>query len=98
MYFIQLEEVFVEAEYNDEKIEFPVWRLDTEKWMLDILYSPALAPELRFDAERLFRHDGEKFVRFINEPWTANRWHKVQVCLRLSYFCRRTIAEPILAS
>ena len=69
----------MEAEYDGEIIKFPVWRMDTEKWMMDILYSPALRSELRFDAERLFRHDGEKFVRFFNEPWTANRWWKVQV-------------------
>ncbi|TEB31163.1 hypothetical protein FA13DRAFT_1629677, partial [Coprinellus micaceus] len=73
-----LKEVEVEAEYDGEIIKFPVWRMDTEKWMLDILYSPALRSKLRFDAERLFQHDGEKFVRFYNEPWTANRWWKVQ--------------------
>ncbi|KAF6759067.1 hypothetical protein DFP72DRAFT_844827 [Ephemerocybe angulata] len=57
--------------------DFLFGRLDMEKWMLDILYNPELAPELRFDAERLSRHDGEKFVRFIDEPWTANRWWKI---------------------
>ncbi|KAF6755026.1 hypothetical protein DFP72DRAFT_1068157 [Ephemerocybe angulata] len=72
-----LQEAEVVVDYVDEQIRFPVWRLDMEKWMLDILYNPELAPELRFDAERLSRHDGEKFVRFIDEPWTANRWWKI---------------------
>lgn len=48
-------------------------------WVMEILHDKELRGELRFDAQRLYRHNGTEFERFINEPWTANLWWEIQV-------------------
>ncbi|KAJ2932117.1 hypothetical protein H1R20_g4995, partial [Candolleomyces eurysporus] len=78
MHGVGLEQEDVEVEYDGECIEFPLWRIEARDWALSILTNPELSKELRFDAEQLFRHNGEGFERFINEPWTANTWADVQ--------------------
>jgi hypothetical protein len=42
-----------------------------------------LAPYFQWDAQRLYTFDGTKYVRFIHEPSTANRFWDVQVCISL---------------
>ena len=71
----------VPVKYDGEEIEFPVWRIELSKWMKEILTHPELRRELRLDAEQLFRHNGEEFERFINEPWTADNFFDIQVCI-----------------
>ncbi|RXW22756.1 hypothetical protein EST38_g3097 [Candolleomyces aberdarensis] len=83
MHGVGLEQEDVEVEYDGEDIKYPLWRVPARDWALSILTNPELSKELRFDAEQLFRHNGEYFVRFINEPWTANTWGDVQSKLPL---------------
>jgi hypothetical protein len=52
---------------------------------MDLLQDPLLAPHFVWDAQRLYKHDGTHFERFIHEPWTADRWWEVQVCMYLLY-------------
>ncbi len=40
---------------------------------------PLLAKHFRWDAQRLFKYDGEDWVRFIDEPWTADSFFDAQV-------------------
>lgn len=47
---------------------------------MDLVSDPSLAPFFEWDAQRLYKFDGKKFVRYIHEPWTANRFWEVQVC------------------
>ncbi|KAG1785854.1 uncharacterized protein HD556DRAFT_1450294 [Suillus plorans] len=51
----------------------PLW-----DWVLDLLRDKRLAPHFVFDAQRLSKFNGERFVRFIYEPWTANAFWKAQ--------------------
>ncbi|KAF9223570.1 hypothetical protein BS17DRAFT_706213 [Gyrodon lividus] len=44
-----------------------------------------LAPHFVWDAQCLYKHNGEHFEHFIHEPWTANCWWNLQVCT--SYYC-----------
>jgi hypothetical protein len=44
---------------------------------------PFLAPHFQWDAQRLFKFDGTKYVRFIHEPHTADRFWEIQVCIPL---------------
>jgi len=46
---------------------------------MDLVRSPLLAPYFEWDAQRLFKYNGTEFVRFIDEPWTADRWYEIQV-------------------
>lgn len=53
----------------------PLW-----DWVLDQLRDRSLVPYTHWDARKLFKFDGNKWIRFIHEPYTANRWWKIQVC------------------
>ncbi|KIK31402.1 hypothetical protein CY34DRAFT_103341, partial [Suillus luteus UH-Slu-Lm8-n1] len=41
-----------------------------------------LAPHFVFDAQRLSKFDGERFVCFIDKPWTTDAFWNVQVCFK----------------
>jgi len=47
---------------------------------MDLLSDPFLQPHFVWDAQRLYKHNGERFERFVDEPWTGNRWWNIQVC------------------
>ncbi|KAI0683249.1 hypothetical protein BC835DRAFT_1423488 [Cytidiella melzeri] len=42
------------------------------------LNHPLLAPHFEWDAQRLSKFDGTKWVRFYDEPWTASKFAEVQ--------------------
>jgi hypothetical protein len=48
-------------------------------WVTDLLQDPQVGPNFVFDAQRLSKFNGENFVRFIHEPWTANAFWEYQV-------------------
>ncbi|KAF7353173.1 hypothetical protein MSAN_01504900 [Mycena sanguinolenta] len=54
----------------------PLW-----SWTLDLIRDPCLAPYFVWDAVKMYRHDGSSFVRFWNEPWTANAFWEIQSML-----------------
>ncbi|KAI5982651.1 hypothetical protein EDD15DRAFT_2377451 [Pisolithus albus] len=51
----------------------PLW-----DWALDLLQNPSLAPHFVWDAQQVFRHNGEQYERFYTEPWTGDRWWDIQ--------------------
>ncbi|KAG1846280.1 hypothetical protein F4604DRAFT_1884179 [Suillus subluteus] len=51
----------------------PLW-----DWALDMLRDRRLAPHFVFDAQCLYKFNGTRFVRFIDEPWTANAFWDAQ--------------------
>ncbi|KAF8142339.1 hypothetical protein K438DRAFT_1635779, partial [Mycena galopus ATCC 62051] len=53
----------------------PLWN-----WTLDLIQDPRLAPCFVWDAVKMYRHNGTSFVRFRNEPWTANAYWQLQAC------------------
>ncbi|KAG2366025.1 hypothetical protein BDR07DRAFT_1449538 [Suillus spraguei] len=53
----------------------PIW-----DWALNLLDNPLLAPHFVWDMCCVFKHNGTRFERFINELWTADRWWDVQDC------------------
>lgn len=52
----------------------PLW-----DWCTELLLNPTLVAQFQWNAEKLFKFDGEIFERFIDEPWTANLWWDIQV-------------------
>ncbi|KAG8782677.1 hypothetical protein FRC12_020566 [Ceratobasidium sp. 428] len=52
-----------------------------KEWFLELVLDPQLQQHLHFDAEQKFRFSGDKWVRFIDEPWTAENWAKTQASL-----------------
>lgn len=58
---------------------FPLFRRSLWDWVTDLLQDPQVGPNFVFDAQRLSKFNGEKFVRFIHEPWTAHAFWEYQV-------------------
>ncbi|KAI6042277.1 hypothetical protein EDC04DRAFT_2564564 [Pisolithus marmoratus] len=68
----------ITAPYKGEGVMFQVHARPLWDWALDLLQNPSLAPHFVWDAQRLFKHDGEKYERFYTEPWTGDRWWDIQ--------------------
>ncbi|KAG2156288.1 hypothetical protein DEU56DRAFT_867752 [Suillus clintonianus] len=51
----------------------PLW-----DWALDLLQDRRLVPHFVFDAQCLSKFNEERFVHFINEPWTADAFWSAQ--------------------
>ncbi|KAI6139684.1 hypothetical protein BKA82DRAFT_4332162 [Pisolithus tinctorius] len=59
-------------------VTFPIHIRPLWDWALDLLQNPSLAPHFVWDAERVFKLDGETYERFYTEPWTGDRWWDIQ--------------------
>jgi hypothetical protein len=51
-------------------------------WALDLMRDSRFAPHFTIDAQHLYKFNGARFVRFIDEPWTANAFWDAQVCFQ----------------
>ena len=60
-----------------------MWYRSLWDWACDLLKDPCIGLHFVFDAQRLSKFDGESFVRFIDEPYTADDlWnYQVGVCI-----------------
>ena len=59
----------------------PIWN-----WTQDLLEDEQLAPHFVWDAQRLYKYNGNSFVRFYHEPWTGDRFWDVQVFIVLQNY------------
>lgn len=48
-------------------------------WAMSIVKDPILAPHFQWDAQRLSKFNGKEFVRFVHEPYSADRFWEIQV-------------------
>ncbi|KIK74298.1 hypothetical protein PAXRUDRAFT_791186, partial [Paxillus rubicundulus Ve08.2h10] len=83
----------VTVPYKGEDIMFPLHVCPLWEWALDMLTNPLLAPHFVWDAQRLFKHDGQEVgvlvleftvlchKHFYTEPWMGERWWDVQASL-----------------
>ncbi|KAI6127987.1 hypothetical protein EDD16DRAFT_1690555 [Pisolithus croceorrhizus] len=58
--------------------EFTMYYRSLWDWACGLLKHPSIGPHFVFDAQRLFKFDGSSFIRFIDEPWTANKFWNIQ--------------------
>ena len=49
-------------------------------WIASLAKDPKLAPHFEWNSQRLYKFDGEKFVRFFDEPWTGELLWAMEVC------------------
>ncbi|KAI6017728.1 hypothetical protein BKA83DRAFT_4058855 [Pisolithus microcarpus] len=68
----------ITAPYKGNDVTFVVHVRPLWDWALDLLQNPSLAPHFVWDAQRVFRHNGERYERFYTEPWTGDRWWDIQ--------------------
>ncbi|KAG1787607.1 uncharacterized protein HD556DRAFT_1448617 [Suillus plorans] len=71
-----MEEVIVPFQSIDQT--FPFFHRSLWDWAVDLLQDPEVGLHFVFDAQQLSKFDGEKFVRYIHEPWTANAFWEYQ--------------------
>ncbi|EKM55198.1 uncharacterized protein PHACADRAFT_195226 [Phanerochaete carnosa HHB-10118-sp] len=68
----------VSAMYNQEEHSFDVHARPLWEWVLDQVKNPLLASSFQWDAQRLYKHDGTSWMRFADDPYTANRMWDAQ--------------------
>ncbi|KAG1731406.1 hypothetical protein EDB19DRAFT_2008263 [Suillus lakei] len=71
----------ISVPHRDQEHNFDVWYRPLWDWACDLLKDPRLGPHFVFDAQRLYKFDGQDFVRFFDEPWTANAFWNSQSSL-----------------
>ncbi|KAI5996963.1 hypothetical protein EDD15DRAFT_2528643 [Pisolithus albus] len=64
--------------HQKQDFEFDVHFRPLWDWAMDLLSNPILMPHFVWDAQHLYKHNGERFERFVDEPWTGNRWWNIQ--------------------
>lgn len=64
--------------YKKQIHEYEVWGRDFWGWALDLLQDKRLRPHWVWEARRLFKWNGEHWVRFYTEPWTGDLMWKIQ--------------------
>jgi hypothetical protein len=47
---------------------------------MSLVQDRILAPHIQWDAQRLSKFNGKEYIRFIHEPYTADRFWEIQVC------------------
>ncbi|KAI5985055.1 hypothetical protein EDD15DRAFT_2390223 [Pisolithus albus] len=68
---------------DGEPQEFVMYYRSLWDWACDLLKHPNIGPHFIFDAQRLSKFDGSSFIRFIDEPWTADEFWNIQSKLPL---------------
>ncbi|KAF9039133.1 hypothetical protein BJ165DRAFT_1531244 [Panaeolus papilionaceus] len=63
----------------EQKVDF--WYWDLWSCITDIVTDPLLAPHFVWDACQHSKHDGDNYVQFFDEPWTADRFWDFQSLL-----------------
>jgi hypothetical protein len=69
----------ISVQYKDEELNYDVYVRPLWSWCKELLLDGEIATQLVWDAQRLYRWTGERFERFIDEPWTADAWWNFQV-------------------
>ncbi|KAF8833931.1 hypothetical protein BDN67DRAFT_992758 [Paxillus ammoniavirescens] len=57
---------------------FNMWHRSLWDWACDLLKDPLVGPHFVFDAQHLSKFNGQDFVSFIDEPWTASDFWDLQ--------------------
>ncbi|KIK39918.1 hypothetical protein CY34DRAFT_25041 [Suillus luteus UH-Slu-Lm8-n1] len=64
--------------FEKEVYKFDMHYRPLFNWALDILRDQHLEPHFVFNVQHLSKFNGEQFVRFIDEPWTADAFWNAQ--------------------
>lgn len=79
----------MKVDYKEDTKTFDIWNRPLWDWAVDQLQNPLLIDHFVWDAQRLSKFNGSKFVRFLDEPWTADRFWDIQVCRRGQIFSEK---------
>ncbi|KAG2109187.1 hypothetical protein BD769DRAFT_1675003 [Suillus cothurnatus] len=76
--FTPFETSTISVPHHGEAREYTMYSRCLWNWALDLMRDIRFAPHFVFDAQRLYKFNGAWFVRFIDEPWTANAFWDAQ--------------------
>ncbi|KAG1842193.1 hypothetical protein DFJ58DRAFT_718051 [Suillus subalutaceus] len=65
--------------FQGDNKTFQVFYCSIWDWAVDLLQDPQVGPHFVFDAEWLSKFNGDRIVRLIHEPWTANSFWEYQL-------------------
>ncbi|KAH9476946.1 hypothetical protein JR316_0010862 [Psilocybe cubensis] len=69
----------ISSVYTENDIRsFDFWCQNIWEWVLEIVQDPFLCGHMQWDAQRTSVYNGEKFVPFVDEPYTGTRFWNVQ--------------------
>ncbi|KAJ7919809.1 hypothetical protein B0H13DRAFT_1988027 [Mycena leptocephala] len=74
----QFEKTEIQVPYKHELYPFEMYARPLWDWTLQLVQDPRLSDVIVWDAEKAYFYNGEKYVRFFTEPWTANAVWAVQ--------------------
>ncbi|KIN97740.1 hypothetical protein M404DRAFT_32072 [Pisolithus tinctorius Marx 270] len=69
----------IAAPYKGSDVTFPIHICPLWDWALDLLQNPSLALHFVWDAEWVFKLDGETYECFYTKPWMGDCWWDIQV-------------------
>ncbi|KAJ7078038.1 hypothetical protein B0H15DRAFT_789221 [Mycena belliarum] len=78
---VPFEKGLMTIKYKDENKEFDTYTRPLWDWVRSLVQDPGLAPCFVWDAEKVYKFNGESYVRFYHEPWTANAFWAAQSAL-----------------
>lgn len=67
--------------YKGNQLSYDVWRRPVWDWVMKLVQDPSLAPHFEWDAKRLYKFNGESWIRFHDELVTGDLWWELQVSL-----------------
>ncbi|KAI0699097.1 hypothetical protein BC835DRAFT_1461472 [Cytidiella melzeri] len=68
----------VSAEYKKVNYEFDLHHRSLWDWIVSQVQDPKLASSFHWDAQRQYKYDGTRWVRFYEQPWTGDMFWDVQ--------------------
>ncbi|KAJ6552133.1 hypothetical protein DFH09DRAFT_1248753 [Mycena vulgaris] len=71
----------IKIQYKTEDKEFDTYTRPLWDWVLSLVQDPRLSACFVWDAEKAYKFNGETYVRFYHEPWTANAFWAAQSAL-----------------
>jgi len=71
----------ITVDYDGDLFPFDVYSRPLWDWCKELLMDRSIVSQFEWNAQRLWKYHGvnQKFVRFYDEPWTADDWWTYQV-------------------
>jgi len=71
----------ITVDYDGDLFLFNVYSRPLWDWCKELLMDRSIVSQFKWNAQRLWKYHRvkQKFVRFYDEPWTADDWWTYQV-------------------
>ena len=83
LFIFQFVKQLVSVQYEDQVLEYDVWLRPLWEWCQELMQDSQLIREFNWHALRYYQFNGNRFIRFIDEPWTADLWWHIQEIHRI---------------